>query len=78
MRFVLRERAFQRFRSENLPITGPFKAIISVTPTAGQHDLGHASYQVHARFEQLDGVLFTMTLSADNTQVEGVEFHPQS
>ena len=77
MRFVIRERAFRRFRRENLPITGPFKAIISVTPTPGQHDPGHMSYQVRARFEKRDGVLFTITLSSGSAKVEGVEFKAQ-
>jgi hypothetical protein len=78
MRFVIRERAFQRFREENLPVTGRFTRLITVTPTPGQQDTDHASYQVHAQFEEQDGVLFTMTLSADGATVEGLEFQAQS
>lgn len=78
VRLVVSERAFQRFRDKNLPVTGRFTRLISVTPRLGQQDADHASYQVRAQFERLDSVLFIMTLSADNTRVEGVEFHPQS
>jgi hypothetical protein len=78
MKLVVRERAFQKFRDENLPTTGPFKAISSVTPVAGQQDADHASYQVHARFQKREGVLFTITLSADHATVEGLEFNSQS
>ncbi|HZA80894.1 MAG TPA: hypothetical protein VFC13_05410, partial [Actinomycetes bacterium] len=77
VRFVIRERTFQRFRDKNLPVTGRFTRLISVAPAPGQQDTDHVSYQVRARFERLDSALFTMTLSADNAQVEGVEFHPQ-
>jgi hypothetical protein len=75
---VIGEGTFQEFRQENLPVTGPFKTITSVTPTPGQQDPNHVSYQVTARFDQHDSILFTMTLSADGAKVEGVEFHSQS
>ena len=76
MRLVIRERAFQRFRDQNLPVTGRFTRLISVAPTPGAQDANHANYEVRAQFERLDSVLFTMTLSSDNAKVEGVEFHP--
>jgi hypothetical protein len=78
IKLVVGERAFRAFRDENLPSTGPFKAITSVTPAAGQQDTGHASYQVHASFEKREGVLFTIRLSADGAKVEGLEFNAQS
>jgi hypothetical protein len=77
VRLVMSERAFRELRDDNLPTTGPFKALTSVTPTSGQHDADHASYEVHASFEKRDGVLFTMTLSAGGAKVEGLEFQPQ-
>lgn len=78
VKLVIGEATFQKFRQENLPVTGPFKTITSVTPTPGQQDPNHVSYQVQAQFDQHDSVLFTMTLSAGGAKVEGVEFHPQS
>lgn len=78
MRLVIRERAVQRFRDQNLPVTGRFTRLISVAPTPGAQDANHANYEVRAQFERLDSVLFTMTLSSDYAKVEGVEFHPQS
>jgi hypothetical protein len=71
------ERAFREFRDENLPATGRFRALTSITPTAGQQDADHASYEVLAQFERQDGVLFTMTLSAGGAKVEGLEFKPR-
>jgi hypothetical protein len=78
MRFVVGERAFRQFRDANLPATGSFKAITSMTPTPGQQDAGHASYQVRATFEKGEAVLFALTLSADGAKVEGLEFKPRS
>ena len=75
VKLVLGERRFREFRDDNLPVTGPFTALTSVTPAAGQ-DAGHASYQVLAQFEKQDSVLFTMTLSSGGT-VEGLELTPQ-
>jgi hypothetical protein len=78
VKLLVGERAFQQFRAQNLPSTGPFKAITSVTPTANRQDAGHVSYQVHATFEQQEGVVFTITLAADGAKVEGLEFNSQS
>jgi hypothetical protein len=78
VKLVIGAGTFQKFRQENLPVTGPFKTIPSVTPTPDQQDPNHVSYQVQAQFDQQDSVLFTMTLSAGGAKVEGVEFHPQS
>lgn len=78
VKLVVGERAFQKFRDENLPATGPFKAITSVTPVADQQDADHASYQVHATFQKRESVVFTITLSADDGKVEGLEFNSQS
>ena len=75
--FVVREQAFQKFRDENLPATGPFKAITSMTPVAGKQNADHASYQVHATFQERESVLFTITLSANSAKVEGLEFNSQ-
>ena len=77
MRLLVGERGFRQFRDENLPATGRFKAITSVTPTAGQQGGGHASNQVHAAFEKREGMVFTLTLSADREKVEGLEFNAQ-
>lgn len=38
MRLVIRERAFQRFRNQNPPVTGRFTRLISVAPTPGAQD----------------------------------------
>ena len=77
VKLVVGERRFREFRDDNLPVTGPFKALTSVAPTAGQRDADHASYEVLAQFEKQDGVLFTMTLSSGGAKVEGLEFKPQ-
>ena len=77
VKFVVREQAFQKFRDENLPATGPFKAITSMTPVAGQQNTDHASYQAHATFQKRESVLFTITLSANSAKVEGLEFNSQ-
>jgi hypothetical protein len=77
VKLVVGERAFRELRDHNLPITGPFKTLTSVTPSVGQQDADHASYEVLAQFEKQDGVLFTMTLSTGGAKVEGLEFKPQ-
>jgi hypothetical protein len=77
VKLMVSEHTFRQFRDDSLPATGPFKAITSVTPTGGQQDADHASYTVHATFEQGESALFTLTLSADAAKVEGLEFHPQ-
>jgi hypothetical protein len=76
VKLLVGERRFREFRDDSLPITGPFEALTSVSPTAGQQDVNHGSYQVLAQFEKQDGVLFTMTLSSGG-QVEGLELTPQ-
>ena len=76
VKLLVGERRFREFRDDSLPVTGPFKALTSVTPAAGQQDADHASYQVLAQFEKQDSVLFTMTLSSDG-KVEGLELTPQ-
>ena len=77
VKLMVSEPGFREFRDDSLPITGPFKAIASVTPTAGQQDADHASYEVLAQFEKQDGVLFTMTLTSSGAKVEGLELKPQ-
>jgi hypothetical protein len=77
VKLMVSERAFQRFRDDSLATTGPFKTITSITPTGGQQDADHASYEVHASFEKRQSALFTITLSTD-ASVEGLEFHPQA
>jgi hypothetical protein len=77
VKLVVGERAFRKFRDDNLPLTGPFKALTSVTPTAGQQDADHVSYEILARFEKRDSVLFTMTLSSGGAKVEGLELKSQ-
>lgn len=74
-RLLVGQRSFREFRDENLPVTGPYKAITSVTPVAGRQDAGHASYRVHATFQRQEGVVFTITLSADGAKVEGLELN---
>jgi hypothetical protein len=76
VKLLVGERRFREFRDDSLTVTGPFKALTSITPTAGQQNANHANYQVLAQFEKQDGVLFTMTLSSGR-KVEGLELTPQ-
>jgi hypothetical protein len=73
MKLVIREDRFRGFRDKNLPVTGRFVKLVSVTPTGGESDR-HPSYDVQAEFEKRGTVLLTMTLSSDNKKVEGLQF----
>jgi hypothetical protein len=77
MKWAMREDAFHAFRDKNLPVTGRFVRLVSLTPTGGEGD-HHHSYDVRAEFENGGIVLFTMTLSSDNKNIERLKFKPQS
>lgn len=78
MKRVIGEDEFQTFRDETLPVTGHYVKLTSLTPSNGEEDDAHLSYDVQAEFEKRDAVLFTMTLSSASAEVEGIEFKPQS
>jgi hypothetical protein len=38
VKLLVGERRFREFRDDSLTVTGPFEALTSVTPTAGQQN----------------------------------------
>jgi hypothetical protein len=76
-RLIVDEGAFAEFRTENLPVAGPFMAVTSVQPESGRQDPDHARYLVRAQFQHLNAVALVITLSRDG-QVEGLELDPRT
>jgi hypothetical protein len=75
-KLIVNEDAFAEFRTENLPVTGPYMAITSVQREPGQQDANHASYRVRARFQyQHAAVLLTVARSGE---VDGLELYPET
>jgi hypothetical protein len=74
---VVDEDAFAEFRTENLPVTGPFLAVTSVQPEPAKQDPNHMRYRVQAQFQHLNAVALVITLSPDG-QVEGLELYPRA
>jgi hypothetical protein len=71
------EHAFADFRTENLPVTGPYLAVSSVQPEPNQQDPDHRSYLVRAQFQYQDAVVLVMTISASG-EVDGLELYPHT
>jgi hypothetical protein len=78
MKLVIGEDEFREYRDKTLPLTGQYVKLTSLTPTGDQDNEGHLHYDIQAEFEKRDAVLFTMTLSSDNAEVEGIELKSQS
>jgi hypothetical protein len=76
-KLIVDEPAFAEFRTENLPVTGPFMAITGVQPEPGRQDPDHVRYRVRAQFQHLNAVALVLTLSPDG-QVEGLELYPHT
>jgi hypothetical protein len=75
-KLIVNEDVFAEFRTENLPVTGPYMAITSVQREPGQQDANHASYRVRARFQyQHAAVLLTVARSGE---VDGLELYPET
>ena len=75
-RLIVDEHTFADFRTENLPITGPFLAVTSVQPEPDR-DPDHRRYLVRARFQHQDAVVLVMTVSASG-EVDGLELYPHT
>jgi hypothetical protein len=76
-RLIVDEHAFADFRTENLPVTGPYLAVSSVQPEPNQQDPEHRSYLVRAQFQYQDAVVLVMTVSASG-EVDGLELYPHT
>lgn len=75
-RLIVDERVFADFRTDNLPVTGPYVAVSSVEREPNQQDPDHTSYLVRARFQYQDVVVLVMTVSGNGT-VDGLELYPR-
>ena len=76
-KLIVDEPVFAEFRTENLPVTGPFMAITGVQPEPGRQDPDHVRYRVRVQFQHLNAVALVLTLSSDG-QVEGLELYPHA
>ena len=76
-KLIVDEHAFAEFRTENLPVTGPFMAVTSVQVEPAKQDPNHLRYRVQAQFQHLSVVALVITISPDG-QVEGLELYPSS
>lgn len=76
-RLIVDEDAFAKFRSENLPITGPYLSTTSVQADPERQDANHARYLVHARFQHQNAVVLVVTFSRGG-EVDGLELYPRS
>ena len=54
-KLIVDEDAIAEFRTENLPVAGPFMAVTSVQPEPGRRDPDHARYLVRARWASAGG-----------------------
>ena len=76
-KLIVDEEAFAEFRTENLPVTGPFMAVTGVQPEPARLGRDHVRYLVRAQFQHLNAVALVLTLSPDG-QVEGLEVYPRA
>ena len=76
-KLIVDEDTFAEFRTENLPVTGPFTVITSVQAEPGNQDPDHVRYLVQAQFEHLNLIALVITLSPDG-QVEGLQLYPRT
>jgi hypothetical protein len=76
-RLIVDEETFAQLRTENLSVTGAFKAITGVQPVPGEQGRHHVSYRVHAEFQHLDDVVLVMTVSRAG-EIDGLELHPST
>jgi hypothetical protein len=75
-KLIVDQHTFADFRTENLPVTGPYVAVTSVQPEPNQQDPDHSRYLVRARFQYEDAVVLIMTVSASG-EVDGLELYPR-
>jgi hypothetical protein len=76
-RLIVDKHAFADFRTENLPVTGPYLAVSSVQPEPNQQDPDHRSYLVRAQFQDQDAGVLVLTVSASG-EVDGLELYPHT
>ena len=76
-KLIVDENTFGEFRTENLPVTGAFMAVISVQREPAKQDPNHLRYRVQAQFQHLSDVALVLTLSRDG-QVEGLDLYPRT
>jgi hypothetical protein len=76
-RLIVDEHAFADFRTENLPVTGPYMAVTSVQREPGRQDPDHSRYLVRAQFQDQDAVVLVMTVSRSG-EIDGLELYPRS
>jgi hypothetical protein len=76
-KLIVDEDAFAEFRTENLPVTGPFMAVTSVQPEPAKPGRDHVRYLVRAQFQHLNAAALVITLSREG-QVEGLQLHPRA
>jgi hypothetical protein len=76
-RLIVDQYAFADFRSENLPVTGPYMTVTSVQWEPGRQDPDHGRYLVRARFQYQDAVVLVMTVSRSG-EIDGLELYPRT
>jgi hypothetical protein len=76
-RLIVDEHAFADFRTENLPVTGPYMAVTSVQREPGRQDPDHGRYLVRAQFQYQDAVVLIMTVSRSGG-IDGLELYPHT
>jgi hypothetical protein len=76
-RLIVDEHAFADFRTENLPVTGPYMTVTSVQREPGREDPDHGRYLVQARFQHQDAVVLVMTISRSG-EIDGLELYPRT
>lgn len=74
-KLIVDEDTFAEFRSENLPVIGPFLAVTDVQPDPGTQNPEHLRYLVRAQFQNVNAIALVITLSREG-QVEGLELYP--
>jgi hypothetical protein len=75
-RLIVDEGAFADFRTENLPVTGPYLRVSSVQREPGQQDPDHGRYLVRAQFQDQNAVVLVMTVSRSG-EIDGLELYPR-
>jgi dihydrofolate reductase len=76
-KLIVDKHTFAEFRTENLPVTGPFVVVTSVQPEPAEQDPNHMRYRVQAQFQHLKAVALVITMSPDG-QVAGLELYPRA
>jgi hypothetical protein len=76
-RLIVNEDTFAGFRTEYLPITGPYLTITNVQQESNNQDRDHTSYVVRAEFQYQDAVVLVVTISRRG-EVDSLELHPRT